>query len=178
MCRDSLPTSEPDLFCFYDRQVGLTLLRSMAIWPRWRVCCAVTPTLISLIRYVLTTHPAPLCIAFKVAFSAESIPSDDRLCKLNKCPPFRRGSVVARQHELMTSFICCVLCVQDGWTALMSAAYSGHMKVVELLLEKGAKTDAINNVSRLSYLVVEYYTHVNCLPASMTRQDTVKQASS
>ena len=36
---------------------------------------------------------------------------------------------------------------QDGWTALMSAAYSGHMKVVELLLEKGAKTGAINNVS-------------------------------
>lgn len=60
----------------------------------------------------------------------------------------------------------------------MSAAYSGHMKVVELLLEKGAKTDAINNVSRLSYLIVEHYTRINCLLAFMTRQDTVKQASS
>ena len=51
----------------------------------------------------------------------------------------------------------------------MSAAYSGHMKVVELLLEKGARTDAINNVSSLSYLVLKYYTHVNCLLACATR---------
>ena len=52
---------------------------------------------------------------------------------------------------------------QDGWTALMSAAYSGHMKVVELLLEKGAKTGAINNVSHwfLSWTVI--VTCITCL---------------
>lgn len=41
----------------------------------------------------------------------------------------------------------------------MSAAYSGHMKVVELLLEKGAKTDAINNVSYYLLPSINYHIH-------------------
>ena len=36
---------------------------------------------------------------------------------------------------------------QDGWTALMSAALSGHSKVVETLLQHGAKVDMQKEVS-------------------------------
>jgi len=36
---------------------------------------------------------------------------------------------------------------QDGWTALMSAALNGHTKVVEILLQHGAKVDVQKEVS-------------------------------
>lgn len=95
------------LIFFYDRQVGLTLLRSMAIWPKWRVCCAVTPTSISLIRYILSTQPL-LCIAVKFASMSESIPLNDRPCDLNKCPPFRRGKTT-RAHDIF--YMLCTYCL-------------------------------------------------------------------
>jgi len=37
--------------------------------------------------------------------------------------------------------------IQDGWTALKQASFSGHKKVVELLLGAGANPDLQNKVS-------------------------------
>ena len=39
-------------------------------------------------------------------------------------------------------------CTQDGDTALMLAAYEGHLDIVKLLLERGAQTDLQNKVTR------------------------------
>jgi ankyrin repeat protein len=44
--------------------------------------------------------------------------------------------------------------VQDGWTALMSAAYNGHVNMVQCLVEAGANLEAAERVS--CHVVWEY----------------------
>ncbi len=40
--------------------------------------------------------------------------------------------------------------IQEGWTALMSAARYGHLEVVRLLLQAGADKEKTTNVGDLS----------------------------
>ncbi len=44
--------------------------------------------------------------------------------------------------------------MQNGWTALMFAAYNGHVNVVQCLVETGANLEAANRVS--GHVVWEY----------------------
>ena len=81
-----------------------------------------------------------------------------------------------RCHITSSLVVFCVLCVQDGWTALMSAAYSGHMKVVELLLEKGAKTCAINNVSESLLLLPPLFPETITLIDSTCMDDEMRSS--
>ena len=46
---------------------------------------------------------------------------------------------------MFASFVCLS---QDGRTALMLAAINGHLDVVAQLLDRGANTEAADNVSR------------------------------
>ena len=47
----------------------------------------------------------------------------------------------------MQHIITCLLCTQDGQTALILASEKGHLEVVTLLLANGADTEAKTNVS-------------------------------
>ncbi len=44
--------------------------------------------------------------------------------------------------------------MQGGWTALMRAAWKGHVNVVQCLVEGGANLEATDNVS--GHVVLEY----------------------
>ena len=39
--------------------------------------------------------------------------------------------------------------MQDAWTALMVAAYNGHVNVVQCLVEAGVNVEAVDDVSEL-----------------------------
>ncbi len=44
--------------------------------------------------------------------------------------------------------------MQSGWTALMKAAWNGHVNVLQCLVEAGANLEAVNEVS--GHVVWEY----------------------
>jgi hypothetical protein len=47
------------------------------------------------------------------------------------------------------SLLALCSCYQDGATALMTAAYTGHDACLRMLLDAGADVNAINNVRHL-----------------------------
>ena len=53
------------------------------------------------------------------------------------------------QVVYLTSFVH----AQDGWTPLLWAASNGHVKIAQLLMEKGANIEATNKV----HLVANVY---------------------
>ena len=50
--------------------------------------------------------------------------------------------------------------IKDGWTALMLASDKGHLKVVKLLLEKGANANAQNNNGETALMVASEKGHL------------------
>jgi len=50
----------------------------------------------------------------------------------------------------MASDACC--CLQDNQTALMTASYEGHKKVVILLTQEGAKVNRTDKVGESTYI--------------------------
>ncbi len=63
---------------------------------------------------------------------------------------FVRGVII----KIITSCLCCCGClvfivgvVKDGKTALILAAEKENIDMVKFLLERGANTDVVNNVS-------------------------------
>jgi ankyrin repeat protein len=52
----------------------------------------------------------------------------------------------------------CVYLLKDGRTPLHFAAFNGHKKVVELLLERGANIDARNKSMVMRLLLYMTYT--------------------
>ena len=61
------------------------------------------------------------------------------------------ASSVVCERDLLSMFVC----TQRGWTALMSAASVGQVSVVEVLLNREARTDLKNEVSVFVCLCVQ-----------------------
>ena len=73
-------------------------------------------------------------------------------CNPNKCVDlmwFRFLWLVVWGYICIRRIIWHILTYQDGYTALMFAAYKGHAAVVSLLLEEGASIDRFNKVKSL-----------------------------
>ena len=46
--------------------------------------------------------------------------------------------------------------LQNGWTALMKASSKGHVECVNLLLNKGASVNLLDEVSAVSHQVLSF----------------------
>ena len=67
------------------------------------------------------------------------------LCYLYRCIQFSLFYTVERKGDSIL-----LMCLQEGWTALMAAANNGRYGVVDILLQRGANPDMQDQVSSFS----------------------------
>jgi ankyrin repeat protein len=58
---------------------------------------------------------------------------------------------------------------EDGWTALMCASYQGHVKVVKLLLVRGALIDIQINGGSTALIAASFYGKIECVRLLLER---------
>lgn len=88
-----------------------------------------------------------LAMAFLMPVSAMAVLTDDESMKFNQAIEDKNLKVL---KKYLDSGEAGVNDYYSGWTALQIAANKGHLKVVELLVERGADMNVRHSISKLT----------------------------